>query len=69
MSVAAVCLPLAVLSPYQGLFARKMAVFGPKMRRFWRAPTDLEPPPRATTGELLAQNLDLARPPPRLQDG
>ena len=25
--------------------------------------------PRAATGEFLAQNLDLARPPPRLQDG
>ena len=46
-----------------------MAVVGPKLRRFGRAPPDLAPPPRATTGEFLAQNLDLARPPPRLQDG
>ena len=46
-----------------------MAVFGPKLRIFGRAPPDLAPPPRAATGEFLAQNLDLARPPPRLQDG
>ena len=68
-NVAAVCLRLAVLNPYQGCFGRKMAVFGPKLRRFGRAPPDLAPPPRAATGEFLAQNLDLARPPPRLQDG
>ena len=46
-----------------------MAVFGPELRRFGRAPPDLAPPPRAATGEFLAQNLDLARAPPRLQDG
>ena len=46
-----------------------MAVFGPKLRRFGRAPPDLAPPPRAATGEFLAQNLDLTRPPPRLEDG
>ena len=46
-----------------------MAVFGPKLRRFGRAPTNLAPTPRAATGEFLAQNLDLAKPPPRLQDG
>ena len=46
-----------------------MAVFGPKLRRFGMAPPDLAPPPRADTGEFLAQNLDLAKPPPRLQDG
>ena len=65
-SVGAVCLRLAVLNPYWGCFGRKMAVFGPKLRRFGRAPPDLAPPPRAATGEFLAQNLDLARPPPRL---
>ena len=42
------------------------AVFGPKLRRFGRAPPDLAPPPRAATGEFLAPNSDLARPPPRL---
>ena len=68
-SVAAVCLRLAVLHPYWGCFGRKLAVFGPKLRRFGRAPPDLAPPPRAATGEFLAQNLDLARAPPRLQDG
>ena len=46
-----------------------MAVFGPKLRRFGRAPPDLVPTPRAATGECLAQNLDLARPVPRLKDG
>ena len=68
-SVAAVCLHLAVLNPYYGCFGRKKAVFGSKLRRFERAPPDLAPPPRAATGEFLAQNLDLARPPPRLWDG
>ena len=29
----------------------------------------MAPPPRAATGEFLAQNLDLARAPPRLPDG
>ena len=52
-----------------GLFWAKMAVFGPKQRRFGRAPPELAPPPSAVTGEFLAQNLDLARPPPRLKDG
>ena len=33
---------------------RKMAVFGPKMRSFGRAPPDLAPPPRGATGEFLA---------------
>ena len=28
----------------------------------------MAPPPRAATGEFPAQNLDLARAPPRLQD-
>ena len=68
-SVVAVCLRLAVSNPYQGCFGRKMAVFGPKLRRFGRVPPDLAPSPRAATGVFLAQNLDLARAPPRLQDG
>ena len=45
------------------------AVSGHKMCRFGRAPPDLVPPPQGATGEFLAQNLDLARAPPRLQDG
>ena len=62
-------LPLfGCFEPLPGLFWAKMAVFGPKLRRFGRAPPDLAPPPRAATGEFLAQNLDSARPPPRLQD-
>ena len=46
-----------------------MAVFGPKLGRFGRAAPDLAPPPRAATGDFVAQNLDLARPPPGLRDG
>ena len=65
-SVATVFLRLGVLPGFGGYFRRKMAVFDPKLRRFGRAPPDLAPPPRAATGEFLAQNLDLARPPPRL---
>ena len=48
---------------------RKMAFFGPKLRRFGRAPANLSLTPRGATGEFLAQNLDLARPPPKLYDG
>ena len=65
-SVATISLRLGVSPGFGGCFGRKMAVFGPKLRRFGRAPTDLAPTPRAATGEFLAQNLDLARPPPRL---
>ena len=68
-SVATVSLRLGVSPGFWGYFGRKMAVFGPKLRKFGRAPPDLAPPPRAATGEFLAQNLDLARPPPMLQDG
>ena len=38
----------------------------PQMRSFGRAPPDLAPLPRGASGEFLAQNLDLARSPPRL---
>ena len=68
-SVATVSLRFGVLPWFGGYFGRKMAVFGPKPRRFGRTPPDLAPPPRAATDEFLAQNLDLARTPPRLQDG
>ena len=44
----------------EGYFWRKMAVFGPKLRRFGRAPPDLAPTPRVATGDFLAQNFDLA---------
>ena len=64
------CLPSSGChEPLLGLFWRKMAVFGTKLRRFGRAPPDLAPAPRAATGESLAQTLDLTRPVPRLQDG
>ena len=68
-SVATVSLCLRVSPGFGGYFGQKMAVFGPKQRRFGRAPPDLVPPPRAATGDFLAQNLDLARAPLRLQDG
>ena len=68
-NVATVSLCLGVSPGFGGYFGPKMAVFGPKLRRFGGAPPDLAPPPRAATGEFLAQNLDLARRPPRLQDG
>ena len=64
--VATVSLRLGVLPGFGGYFERKKAVLGHKLRRFGRAPPDLAPPPRGATGEFLAQNLDLARPPPRL---
>ena len=38
-------LRLGVSSGFWGCFGRKMAVFGPKLRRFGRAPPDLAPPP------------------------
>ena len=65
-SVVTVSLRLGVSPGFWGCFGRKMAVFGPKVRRLGRAPPNLAPPPRAATGEFLAQNLDLARAPPRL---
>ena len=65
-SVPTVSLRLAVLTKFGGHFGPKKAVLGHKMRSFGRAPPDLAPPPRAATGEFLAQNLDLARPPPRI---
>ena len=65
-SVVPVSLRLGVSPGFWGDFGRKMAVFGPKVRRLGRAPPNLAPPPRAATGEFVAQNLDLARPPPRL---
>ena len=68
-SVATISLCLGVSPGFGGSFGRKMAVFGPKVCRFGRAPPDLAPPPRAATGEFVAQNLDLARAQPRLQDG
>ena len=64
--IATVSLRLAVSPGFWGFFGRKMAVFSPKLRRFGRAPPDLAPPPRAASGDFLAQNLDLARAPPRL---
>ena len=65
-SLATVSLRLGVLPGFGGCFGRKVGVFGAELRRFGRAPPDLAPTTRAGTGEFLAQNLDLARPPPRL---
>ena len=68
-SVGTVCLRLAVLTGFRGRLGPKKAVLGHKMPSFGRAPPYLAPPPRGATGEFLAENLDLARPPPRLYDG
>ena len=65
-SLATVSLRLGVLPGFGGYFGRKMAVFGPKLCHVGRAPPDLAPLPWAATGEFVAQNLDLARAPPRL---
>ena len=65
-SVVTVSLRLGVSPGFWGCFGRKMAVFGPKLRTLGRAPPDLAPPPGPATGEFLAENLDLARAPPRL---
>ena len=65
-SVATISLRLSVLSGFRDYFGPKKAVLGHKMRSFGKAPPVLAPPPRGATGEFLAQNLDLARPPPRL---
>ena len=64
--VATVSLRLRVLPKFGGCFGQKITISGPKVHGFGRAPPDLAPPPRAATGEFLAQNLDLARAPPRL---
>ena len=68
-SVATVSLRLGISPGFGGYFGRKMTVFGRKLRRFGRARPILAPTPRAATAEFLAQKLDLARAPPRLQDG
>ena len=68
-SVGTVCLCLALLTRYRGRFGTKKAVLGHKMRSFGRAPPVLAPPPWGAIGEFLAQNLDLARTPPRLWAG
>ena len=65
-SASTVLLRLGVLPWFGGYFGPKKAGLGHKMRSFGRAPPDLAPPPRGATGEFLAQNLDLARAPPRL---
>ena len=65
-SVANVSLRLSVLTGFWGRFGPKKAALGHKMRSFGRAPPNLAPPPQGASGEFLAQNLDLARAPPRL---
>ena len=51
---------------FLGPFWAKKAVLGHKTRSLGRAPPDLAPPPKGATGDFLAQNLHLARAPPRL---
>ena len=57
------------LAPLLGLFWAKNGCFWPKTAQIWEGTSRLGATARAATGEFLAQNLDLARPPPRLQDG
>ena len=64
-----VCLHFAVLTGFWGRFGPKKAVLGHNMRSFGRSPPDLVPPPWGANGDGLTQNLDLARPRPRPQDG
>ena len=52
-----------------GLFWANESCFEEKLRSFGRAAPDLASPPRGATGELLAQNLDLAGAPLELKDG
>ena len=68
-SVETVSLPLAVLAGFQSRFGPKKAFWGHKMCSFGKAPPDLAPLPQCATGGVLAENLDLARAPPKLQDG
>ena len=67
--VATVPLCLSVLIGFSYYFAAEKAFLWHTMRSFGRAPPDLAPPARGTSAEFLAQNLDLARPQPRLSDG
>ena len=47
-------------------WAKKRLFLGHTMCSFGRAPPDLAPLPRGANSEFLAENLVLARPPPRL---
>ena len=60
-NVATASLRLAVLTRFGGRLGQKRLFWGTKQRKFATAPPNLAPPPRAATGEFLAQNLDLAR--------
>ena len=59
-------LRLSVLTGFRGRLGPKKAVLGHKMYSFGRVLPDLAPPPRGATGEVLAENLDVASAPPRL---
>ena len=62
-SVAAISLRLGILPRFGGYFGRKKAVFGPKLRRFGRAPPDLaKEASRAPEDTYLPPDL---APPPR----
>ena len=52
--------------PLLGLFWAKNGCFWPKTAQIWEGTSQIGAPPRAATGEFVAQNLDLARAPPRL---
>ena len=68
-SVGSVCLDLAVSTGFGGGFGPKKAIFGHKMHSSGSAPPDLARPSWEATGDIVAENLDLARAAPRLLDG
>ena len=63
-SVATFLFALAVLTRFRAVLAQKKAVFWAPNAQFWEAPPSLGPTPRAASGEVLAQNLDLPTPYP-----
>ena len=65
-SVATIYLVWPFSPGFGAVLAPKKMALGHQMRNFGRAPPDLAPPPRGATGEFWAQNLELARAPPRL---
>ena len=64
-----VSLRLSILNEFRDCFGPKKAVLGAHNAQFWEGTSQLGAPGPGRHGEFLAQNLDLARAPPRLYDG